>query len=57
MKRFQGLTKREAFAMAAMTATAPHLVGANARQVQEFADAAVMIADAMVIALNREVTP
>ena len=49
-----GLTKREAFAMAAITATAPHLVGANDRQVQEFADAAVKIADAMVAALNRK---
>jgi hypothetical protein len=51
-----GLSKREAFAMAAITATAPHLVGANDRQIQEFADAAAKIADAMVVALNREAT-
>lgn len=48
-----GLTKREAFAMASLKGAALHLQGANDREIQDVADTAVRLADALVAALNR----
>ena len=49
-----GLTKREAFAMAAIEGSARHLVGALPDEVQRWADTAVKLADALVSALNSD---